>query len=1758
MKQILYNLFYLTPRKIWSREQKSKNRKLHYFLSIFILNVLLISISFNSFSQDLTDLTVTGVDSIVSGGSVLTENVTIPAYNNGTEHYYKISSIMQLRALSKLVMEGTIHYEGVTFKMTKDITITSEYDVYPAASSSAFDEASNFVPIGGWTSNTASEGSTVSKFFSGIFDGQGHKIFNLKIKCTTDNASSNSYYVGLFGCVKGGTTNAQIKNLGIDNAQMSGAQYTGAIVGLNEDCIISNCFVTNSTITGNNYAGVLCGSNNVSTNAPEIKNSYVTKSSASGVSYIGGLCGANIGGKITNCYSTATVGATATTNTTFGGLFGGNTASTTPAITPIITNSYYRDSWKQATVTQSLTENSTTAGCTSKTTTEMTADAFLTSINASTTNFIKAPFYYEENSYYPVLSWQRDSIVVTTKLRTANSANPYLIKTIQDLKDLSEFVRTETNFSYNANTKKTYNVYFKLNNDITFSSSDTYTNSSDVFYNSNFIPIGGWHGTGTSIVSNQTVFFAGNFDGDNHSITGLIINKSIATGNDYIGLFGYVKGDNANTEIKNLTLVTATNKGNNYVGGLIGYKETANVTNCKDTNCTITGNLYIGGLIGYNSALNIENCSSINANLLNNNNTTNCVGGLIGYNSGIISKCNTQNSVIKGGRCVGGLLGESNASEIRNSFVNYTTVKGDKSVGGLSGYASNNGAFKNCYATNMYGRDSISGSDSVGGLFGYISGSLYNVYAACDVKVGTTGTIGTYFGGLFGINKSTEFLADKAYYLSTWNCSNVAGITENSTTNANCVSKTIEELRSDGLITLLNTRGTYNQQTINFIKSPFYYNGGYPILDYQTTLPKNLKQNTVDNPYTIYTIQDLRDLSSYVMSDETYNAGTYGRYFKLMKNITFDDVDKIYNLDGAEGNESNLIPIGGYSDANTLNSNRIFQGYFDGGNHTITNLTIKRSTTTATYTSEVGVGLFGKAGGYNVKISNLNISNATIEGYQNVGAIAGYDDGNSLENCVVSGSTIRANQYAGGMVGYVTALNTTSCHTTSCFVVANTYAGGLYGYGSSIYHNIFEKSYVENPTITATNSCAGGLVGWALAQPQGCYVTGGTITGDNSVGGLFGELASAGDAIYIYHCYASTTVKGNDKVGGLVGRTYSVAFKDCYSTSTIQQNTSSTANFGGLFGTLEGSTYSINSYYIDSWKDVSVTATNIIECSTRLQGCYSKTASEMKADCFIPKINMDGNYYQRKDNTNNYYPVLIVNGNGIDNNTITCVALDASVNNITSSSATVLARLKSYTTSTTLIRKIYYREKTYNNANTYTVITLDHTDPTINDTSYKATLSSLTASTTYEVYAELTKDGTPYQSDVISFTTPFNGSGTEADPYQIANVKDLRALSTFVMNGKTYYGQYFKVTSDIAFTSADNIYDFDNNAAYESNFIPIGGWLDATTNSTERYFDGIFNGNDKKITGIIINKSATTTINNDYVGLFGYIKTSSCKINNLTIERANISGYNNVGAVYGFHEEVGVPYRSLSSINSNIKGYDNVGGIAGTCGNILYNCFTNKDTIHGHDNVGGLCGNYSYIYSSMDTCYVTWDSISGNNYIGGIAGQAGYRLMRSYASHSMITGNDNIGGLLGKGSLSYCYTDIDTVRGNSYVGGLIGYASNPTTYAYAKDCHIYGKSYTGGILGNNIVSNNIYSTSIVERYADEGQTNTATTFGAITSDIINGTRDNLYYKSNWNSQGLTNNGSGTSKTELEMKDISFTDTMNNGATLSSLDKSITI
>ena len=298
-----------------------------------------------------------------------------------------------------------------------------------------------------------------------------------------------------------------------------------------------------------------------------------------------------------------------------------------------------------------------------------------------------------------------------------------------------------------------------------------------------------------------------------------------------------------------------------------------------------------------------------------------------------------------------------------------------------------------------------------------------------------------------------------------------------------------------------------------------------------------------------------------------------------------------------------------------------------------------------------------------------------------------------------------------------------------------------------------------------------------------------------------------------------------------------------------------------------------------------------------------------------------------------------------------------------------------------------------------------------------------------------------------SIATAFaGGTGTESDPYQIANGAQLAYLASSVNGGETYEDKYFVLTANINLNGLP--------------WTPIANsFSDALLGGSDyRVFAGNFDGNGYTISNVSIG-SETTPFESDVFGLFG---ATEGKISNLNLDTVSICGIAkiaSIGAVVGF-----------------------AGGLVGYSGGSIENCHVTGLTMDmsAPSNVyaaaywvGGLVGALDGT-QLINECSVSGSITekAGKGSIGGLIGELGKAAKITY-SRSNVTvnvkadsrGGADVGGFIGKGNGK---TDAETVIRNCYATG------NVTGGAYTG-------GFAGGLWGLNI--KNCYASGNVSQAA---------------------------------------------------------------------------
>lgn len=213
-------------------------------------------------------------------------------------------------------------------------------------------------------------------------------------------------------------------------------------------------------------------------------------------------------------------------------------------------------------------------------------------------------------------------------------------------------------------------------------------------------------------IGNARKPFKGNFDGNNHTVTGMKISGAW----DCVGLFGGCTRHNVDSAIKNITVKNSDIHGEKFVGAIVGRAEEINIENCRSIGNTINGETDVGGICGKIGGYSVGKVSQC----YNSSKVTGRVrvGGIAGM-GGIAENClNTGEIMIinkayqSAGGGIFGIFDDTTASASITACVNLGKVSGGESFGGIVGKTetSSTGHISNCY----YNMDAITGGFDAG------------------------------------------------------------------------------------------------------------------------------------------------------------------------------------------------------------------------------------------------------------------------------------------------------------------------------------------------------------------------------------------------------------------------------------------------------------------------------------------------------------------------------------------------------------------------------------------------------------------------------------------------------------------------------------------------------------------------------------------------------------------------------------------------------------------------------------------------------------------------------------------------------------------------------------------------------------------------------------------------------------------------------------------------------------------------------------
>ena len=221
-----------------------------------------------------------------------------------------------------------------------------------------------------------------------------------------------------------------------------------------------------------------------------------------------------------------------------------------------------------------------------------------------------------------------------------------------------------------------------------------------------------------------------------------------------------------------------------------------------------------------------------------------------------------------------------------------------------------------------------------------------------------------------------------------------------------------------------------------------------------------------EKAYIITTTDGLDLLAKQVNGTDGYTANNFsGKYFQLGNDITY--THKAANEAGAD-TENNYTAIG--------DRNHYFYGEFDGAGHTISGIRIYQPNADCQ-------GLFGNPV---ATINNVILSDAVITGKENVGGIAGANNG-EIDNCMVRDAVITGNNNVGGIAGY-NAHTIKNCFVDGTNVSGNNAGGAIIGNGTG-YPTLQNNYYLGCTRTIGNNTATTGIgTGYTADNDGACAV----------------------------------------------------------------------------------------------------------------------------------------------------------------------------------------------------------------------------------------------------------------------------------------------------------------------------------------------------------------------------------------------------------------------------------------------------------------------------------------------------------------------------------------------------------------------------------------------------------------------------------------------------------------------------------------------
>lgn len=768
----------------------------------------------------------------------------------------------------------------------------------------------------------------------------------------------------------------------------------------------------------------------------------------------------------------------------------------------------------------------------------------------------------------------------------------------------------------------------------------------------------------------------------------------------------------------------------------------------------------------------------------------------------------------------------------------------------------------------------------------------------------------------------------------------------------------------------INGNQFYQSVWITGLNDSYPYNNGEEVsLAYE--LKTNSGQLTKDTDYTVTLSSNApAAVGTYTISFTAKEgnsggyAGTTTRTFCVMEGEDLDGY--VFDTEG-EG-ESKVYLINNERDLERL------AAYVNSG-HDATGKTFKQNaniTLTAAHTS-IG-GYFegnsryfkGTYDGNNKKISELTVTAP----YSNYQGLFGNTQKAVIKNVTLANCNITGKQCTGGIVGYASASTAIeNCHVRGNILATASNAsdhGGIVGSATA--------TSITNCTVTGTISTSvsndnyGGIVGVANYDVTITSCENATnISGDGqNHGGIVGRDNS--DSNKFKYCLNTGVVNGNQFVGAIAGKVYSVRNYDhCYypNGSTIKAFgiSSSSNDYRGNGEVAYAVTTGEHISKIDIAEGTVVTSA-ISGKKYCTKGDWTLTLKPDQTDVTFVSYACEGGTLSDLTTADGTHKLTITDKD------VTISAL-VSNNDATDVNGVTIAAIPDmrWLGNVGVVPTI-----TMTNGETSLVLGTDYIVEGSNNTAIGEATITIKGINSY-------KGTTTKKFNIVDFTLQDASAANSAtNPYLITTAEDLEALASIV-NTKARLAGYYKQTADITLS--------DEHTA-------IG-------NSSNTSFQGIYDGDNKFIKGLLINQAEGT-----YQGLFG--RAYRATIQNVIIENCDITAKDYVGGICGHASETTI---SSCKVSGAIKTADGVDG--------MYH--------------GGIAG---YIYNKPTSKCVNTASVKGNNsksqYYGGIVGEVRRTNITDCFNAGIVEGTLYVGSIVGSNNASRLNNNYHTTTTTGGVG----------------------------------------------------------------------------------------------------------------------------